>query len=476
MALPVSSTTPDPQALAALSSIWGAAGLPVAALDRLRLTAHDPVFPSSFRVGLAAQVPIAAAGLAANALASLRGLPERQVAVDMVHAAHECTGWFSLDGVAPGIWDAFSGLYACADGWVRVHANFAHHRDGALRLLGLDPRTATRQDAETALTRWQAQDFEDAAAQVGLVVAKFRSQAQWDAHPQGRVLADQPLFTIQQLGTAAAPPRLRAASNKAGLPLQGLRVLDLTRILAGPVCGRLLARLGADVMLVNSPQLPNIASIADTSRGKLSCHIDLRTPAGRASLRQLMSQCDVLVQGYRPGGLAGLGFSTQEMAALQPGLVVVNLSAYGQAGPWAGRRGFDSLVQTATGFNHAEMLAHGANAPQPMPMQILDYATGHWMAFGAIAALARQWQFGGSWVVDTALAQTGQWLRSLGSVPDGWSAKTPPRDPFVQRMPSGFGELACLSSSLQFEGEPDVVLRPSMPPGTHPPVWPVQPG
>jgi crotonobetainyl-CoA:carnitine CoA-transferase CaiB-like acyl-CoA transferase len=466
------SAAPDPLALATLAREWAAVGLPAEALERSRLSGQDPVFPSSFHVGVAAQVPIAAAGLASNELAAMRGLPVREVAVDMAHAAHECTGWFSLNGVAPDLWDAFSGLYACADGWVRVHANFAHHRDGVLRLLGLDPSTATRKDAESALTHWKGQDFEDAAAEAKLVVARLRSQEEWDEHPHGQALAGQPLFTVRQLDAASAPPRLSRASNQAGLPLQGLRVLDLTRILAGPVCGRLLARLGAEVMLVNSPRLPNIASIADTSRGKLSCHIDLHTEEGRASLRHLIRQSDVLVQGYRPGGLAELGFSAQEMANLQPGLVVVNLSAYGQHGPWANRRGFDSLVQTATGFNHAEMIAKGSPTPQAMPMQILDFATGHWMAFAAMVGLIRQWQSGGSWVVDTALAQTGQWLRSLGRVPDGWSAKPVPRDRFVRRMSSGFGELACVSSSLHLAGEPHVNLRPSMPPGSHPPVWP----
>ena len=218
---------------------------------------------------------VAAAALAACELGHARGVPRQEVRVDVEHAAIECTGWFSLDGKMPDLWDPFSGLYRCADGHVRIHANFAHHRDGALRLLGLDPATAQRSDAERALLDWRALDFEEAAAQRKLVVTALRNFDEWDATPQGQAIASQPLFTIDRIGDA---PPIRLPPLREDLrPLTGLRVLDLTRILAGPVGGKALAAHGADVMLVNSPNLPNISAIADTSRGKLSAHVDLRT-------------------------------------------------------------------------------------------------------------------------------------------------------------------------------------------------------
>ncbi len=453
-----------------LHDLWRQAGLPADALPLARLTGADPVLPSSFAVGAAAQGSIAAAALAACELGHARGVPRQAVAVDMRHAALECTGWFSLDGRVPELWDAFSGLYRTADGWVRIHANFAHHREGALRLLGLDPATAVRADAEAALAGWRALDFEEAAAARGLVATALRRFDEWDATPQGRAIAAQPLFTIERIGDAAplALPPLREDQR----PLAGLRVLDLTRILAGPVGGRALAAYGADVLLVNSPRLPNIEAIADTSRGKLSTHVDLRTDDGQAALRRLAGQAHVFVQGYRPGGLEALGFGPAQLAALRPGIVCVSLTAYGTQGPWAGRRGFDSLVQTAMGFNQAEGEAAGDGKPKPLPMQILDEATGYLIAFGAAAALHRQQREGGSWQVRVSLAQTGHWLRGLGRVPGGLATARPDIAPYVETEPSGFGELAGLRHSALLARTPAAWPRPSMPPGSHPAEWP----
>ena len=457
-----------------LADLWHYGGLPAQALGYAVLTGSDPVFPSSFAVGTAAQASIAAAAMAACELGHVRGQNRQQVAVDMTHAALECTGWFSVDGRVPALWDQFSGLYACADGWVRIHTNFAHHRDGALRLMGLAPDTATRADAEQAMRAWHVAEFEQTAADAGLVVAALRSFDDWDAHPQGLALAALPLMTFERLGDA--PPNLSANAlpplGAGDRPLTGLRVLDLTRILAGPVCGRALAAYGADVMLLNAPHLPNIESIADTSRGKLSAHVDLRTADGKATLASLVSQSHVFVQGYRPGALASLGFGPQQVARQKPGIVYLSLSGYGHTGPWQARRGFDSLVQTAMGFNDAEAKAAGSATPKPLPMPILDYATGHLMAFAASAALHRQAIEGGSWHVRLSLAQTGQWLRSLGRVRDGFGMKPPDRQPFLESSPSGFGELVGLRHSARLSSTPCRWVRPSVPPGTSPPAWP----
>ena len=453
-----------------LRSLWTLAELPQEALAFARLSGTDPVLPSSFAVGTAAQASIAAAALAACELGHLRGTPRQQVAVDMLHAALECTAWFSVDGRVPPQWDPFSGLYRCADGWVRVHANFAHHRDGALRLMGLDPSTAQRADAEAAMRSRKAIDFETAAAEAGLVATALRRFDEWDATPQGRAVAAQPLFTIGRIGEA--PPRTLAPLAESQPPLAGLRVLDLTRVLAGPVGCRALAAFGADVMLVNAPHLPNIEAIADTSRGKLSAHLDLRSKAGRTSLEELLAEAHVFVQGYRPGGLAELGFRPEQTARRRPGIVHVSLSAYGTRGPWARRRGFDSLVQTAMGFNHAEGEAAGAGKPRPLPMQILDEATGYLIAMGAAAALWRQQREGGSWHVQVSLAQTGQWLRGLGRIPGGFEVHSPKIDPWLESAASGFGELRSMRLSARLARTPVAWRWPSMPPGSHPARWP----
>ena len=458
--------------MSALQQLWEAAGLPAQALEAVSLSGTEPVLPSSFKVGTAAQAAIAAAALAAAELGRLRNGVRQRVSVDMRHAALECCTHFSIDDRVPDIWDKLSGLYACGDGgWVRIHANFAHHRDGALRLLGLAPGGATeRGDVANALRGWKALDFEQAAADAGLVVAALRTFDEWDRHPQAQALSQQPLLNIEKIGDA--PPRSLPPLAPDARPLQGLRVLDLTRILAGPVGTRALAAYGADVMLVNSPHLPNIEAIVDTSRGKLSAHADLRSVEDRAAFEQLLREAQVFVQGYRPGGLAALGYGPAEVAALRPGIVMVSLSAYGSSGPWAPRRGFDSLVQTATGFNDAEAAAFGSGPPRALPMQILDHATGYLIALGAQAAMRRQLAEGGSWHVQVSLARTALWLRALGRVAGGFDAPPPDFSGLLEASESGFGELRALRHAARFSITPAGWVRPSVPPGTHPLKWP----
>ena len=269
-------------------------------------------------------------------------------------------------------------------------------------------------------------------------------------------------------------PSVRSALPTAATgtaPLAGLRVLDLTRILAGPVAARLLAHWGAEVLMINSPQLPNIGAIADLSRGKRSAQLDLDRPEDRQRLQALAATGHIFLQGYRPGALAARGFSPESLAATAPGIVCVSLAAWGFSGPWAGRRGFDSLVQTATGFNLAEAAAAGQAVPMAMPVQILDHAAGHLLAFGALAAQHRQAAEGGSWHVKVSLARTGKWLRSLGQDAAGLEAVTPSHAPWLEAEDSGFGRLRAMPPTARFDG---VALRsalPAMPPGTHPPAW-----
>jgi hypothetical protein len=310
----------------------------------------------------------------------------------------------------------------------------------------------------------------DTAAARGLVATALRSFAQWDASEPGRAIAGQPLFTITRIGDAA--PRVLPPLDEQQRPLEGVRVLDLTRILAGPVGGRALAAYGADVMLVNAPYLPNIESIADTSRGKRSALVDLRDEAGRCAMDALLETGHVFVQGYRPGGLKELGYGPDAVAARHPGIVYVSLTAYGTQGPWKDRRGFDSLVQTATGINVAEAEAAGDPAkPRALPMQMLDQATGYLIAFGAAAALWRQQREGGSWHVQASLAQTGHWLRSLGRVAGGFSVTPPQLEPFLETTPSAWGRLCGVRHSAQLGRTPARWSRSSERPGDSPPRW-----
>ena len=249
-------------------------------------------------------------------------------------------------------------------------------------------------------------------------------------------------------------------------------------MIAAPVAGRTLAAHGADVMLIAGPELPAFQWLTiDTGRGKLSAFVELKSEQGRATMRKLLAEADVFSQGYRPTALASLGFSPEEVAKINPGIVYVSLCAYGHAGPWAARRGFDSLVQTSTGFNHAEGQAAGIDGPKELPAQMLDHATGYLMAFGAMMAKARQAREGGSWHVRVSLAQTGRWLWNLGRLADG--LKTPDLkaeaiEPFMEDLPSAFGPLHSVKHSAILAKTPARWDRPAVKLGTNAPEWPAR--
>jgi crotonobetainyl-CoA:carnitine CoA-transferase CaiB-like acyl-CoA transferase len=457
-----------------LADLWTSAGGERAALDRVTLSGDEPQLPSSFRVAAAAQASIAAAGLAAANIWQLRSGQSQDVAVDMRHAVVECRSerYLRVDGKPPGpVWDAIAGIYKTGDGrFVRLHTNFPHHRDAVCKVLNCKPE---RDEVQAALLQWDGEAFETTAYAGGCVVAMMRSHEEWSALPHAKALAELPLISIEKIGEAA--PKPWPAGER---PLAGVRVLDLSRVIAGPVAGRILAVHGADVMLISSPNLPAIPWLTiDTGRGKLTSFVDLKNEQGRDVLRGLLAQADIFSQGYRPKSIAALGFSPEEAARISPGIVYVSLSAYGDAGSWAARRGFDSLVQTATGFNHAEGQAAGVEGPKELPAQMLDHCTGYLMAFGAMMAKARQSREGGSWHVLVSLAQTGRWLWNLGRVADGFTIEDLRGEavmPFIEEIPSGFGPLRSVRHSAKLSKTPALWARPAMPLGSHPPEWPAR--
>src|SRR5437660_5472960 len=363
-----------------LADIWTSAGGDPAALSAIRLTGDEAQLPSSFRVAAAAGASVAATGLAAAEIWKLRRGQAQDVTVDMRHAVVECRSerHLRVDGKPPPpAWDAIAGIYKTRDnGFVRLHTNFPHHRDAVCKVLNCRPE---RDAVQAALMQWDGEAFETAAYAGGCVVAFMRSHEQWSATPHAKALAGLPLISIAKIGEAAPKPW-----SKGERPLAGIRVLDLSRVIAGPVAGRTLAAHGADVLLISGPGLPAIPWLTiDTGRGKLTSFVELKSETGRAQLRELLKEADIFSQGYRPRALAALGFSPEEAAGINPGIVYVTLSAYGHTGPWAERRGFDSLVQTTTGFNHAEGRAAGIDGPKELPAQMPDHATGYLMAFGA---------------------------------------------------------------------------------------------
>jgi crotonobetainyl-CoA:carnitine CoA-transferase CaiB-like acyl-CoA transferase len=457
-----------------LADLWTLAGGEPAALDAVTLTGEEPQLPSSFRVAAAAQASIAATGLAAAQIWKLRSGQSQDVAVDMRHAVVECRSerYLRVDGKPPPpTWDIIAGIYRTGDQrYVRLHTNFRHHRDAVCKVLNCKPE---RDQVQAALMAWDGEAFETAAYAAGGVVAMMRSHDEWSASPHARALAELPVVSIEKIGEAAPKPW-----PEGSRPLEGVRVLDLSRVIAGPVAGRTLAVHGADVLLISGPGLPAILWLTiDTGRGKLTSFVELGSEQGRGVLRDLLASADIFSQGYRPRAIAGLGFSPQDAARINPGIVYVSLSAYGHAGPWAERRGFDSLVQTSTGFNHAEGQAAGVEGPKELPAQMLDHATGYLMAFGAMMAKARQSREGGSWHVRVSLAQSGRWLWNLGRLADGFGTADLPGEAvkaFSEQMPSGFGPLQAISHSAALSRTPAFWARPAMPLGSHPPHWPAR--
>lgn len=453
-----------------LAPVWRDLGLAPSALARLRADGDAPVYPAHHDVAGLAQATIAGVALAASEVWRAATGAALAVRADRRHAALEFRSErvFEVDGQPPAaLWDSLAGAYRCGDGrWLRVHTNFAHHRQALCQVLDCAETPAA---VTAALAGRAAGEVESAAAEAGAIAAMMRPMEAWRDSAQGQAVAGLPLISLARIGAAPKTP-VRARAR----PLDGLKVLDLTRVIAGPVCGRVLAAHGADVLAISAPHLPSMAELTvDVGRGKRSAHLDLRADEDGRHLAALIGDADIFVQGYRPGGLAARGFGPAAVAALKPGIIYVSLSAYGHTGPWAGRRGFDSIAQTAIGLNHSEARAAGlADQPQVLPAQALDHASGYLMALGALAAVLKRAQEGGSWHVQVALARTGHWLQDLPKVTDGPAAAEPARpDDLLEESASGFGQLRALRHAGVIEGMAPRWTRPSVPLGHDRPMW-----
>lgn len=396
-----------------LSTIWSALDGHRDALAAVRLTAKGAL-PSVFATTDLAQASVAAAGLALAELVRSAGGAHPEVICDRRLAAMWFSGSLRPQGWAPPpLWDAVVGDYRTADGWIRLHTNASHHRAAALAALGLDAHQATREDVGRAVAAWQASELESAVVAHGGCAAEMRSQAQWATHPQGAAVAVEPLVACQHFDAAAAAARPVDAAR----PLAGVLVLDLTRVLAGPTATRLLAAFGADVLRIDPASWEEPGVVPEMTLGKRCAGLDLRQPAERAVLEALVRQADVMVHGYRADALERLGLGAQRRRELNPGLVDVALNAYGWSGPWAGRRGFDSLVQMSSGIAEAGMRAAGSDKPVPLPVQALDHATGYLMAAAAVRGLTRRQTAGGGSQYRLSLARTARLLADHPATP-----------------------------------------------------------
>jgi hypothetical protein len=368
-----------------LDAASSALDLPAGAPDAVAFGGAGDL-PSYFATTDLAAASIGTAALAVRELMAAQGVEGGAVRVDR-RLASLWFGW-SLQPVGwerPPLWDAVAGDYATADGWIRLHTNASHHRQAALAVLGC---AAEREAVARVVAGWRGEELEAAVVGQGGCAAMMRSAAEWRQHAQGRSVAAEPLIAIaaaspDHAGTGAGPGWASTPSR----PLAGLKVLDLTRVLAGPVATRFLAGYGAEVLRIDPPAWSEPGVIPEVTLGKRCARLDLKQAADRAIFEHLLAEADIMVHGYRADALERLGYGEQMRRQLNPGLIDVALDAYGWSGPWAGRRGFDSLVQMSCGIAQHGMRMQGAGKPVPLPVQALDHATGYLVAAAVVRGL-----------------------------------------------------------------------------------------
>ena len=465
----------------AVAALWSL--IPIAGWteDRLRAVTFtggaDPILPTPFRLGETSAAALAAVGLGISEVWKLRTGRPQDIAVDVRRATASLRSghYMKMEGAPVSTErNAVMGVYPAMHGrFSYLHCNFPNHRDAALRVLGVaEDREAVRR----AVAKWDALELEEAIIAANGAGGMVRTMEEWAKHPQAAAIASLPLMEIIRIGDSGPEPL-----PPGDRPLAGVRVLDLTRVLAGPTCARTLAEHGADVLKVTAAHLPNLGyQEYDTGHGKLSAQLDLRAARDVDTLRALVRDADVFSQSYRPGSLADRGFSPDALARLRPGIVVVSLSAFSHAGPWAGRRGFDTVVQTVSGITarQGELFPGAEPGPQFYPASAIDYITGYLMAFGAIVALARRTREGGSWLVRISLAQTGRWLVDRGEVPTAELTGVPREftpaelERWTITSDTPAGRLHHLGPVVGLSVTPPRWARPTVPLGYHEPVWP----
>src|SRR5215471_16453359 len=427
----------------ALRTILPVAGWPDERIREVEITGGtDPILPTPFRIGETSAAALAAVGLAVSDLWMLRSGRRQAIALDARQATASLRSghYLKMDGAHVSTErNTIMGVYPAKNGrWSYLHCNFPNHRAAALSVLGVpEDREAVRK----AVAQWDALELEEAIIAAKGAGGMVRTMAEWAQHPQAAAIASLPLMEIIRIGDS--PPEKLPDGDR---PLSGVRVLDLTRVLAGPTCARTLAEHGADVLRIGTLRWPdNEGMMRDTGFGKRSAALDVDDPAQADVLRGLLKGADVFSQGYRPGALARRGLSPEEVAAARPGIVYVSISAFGHTGPWHARRGFDSVVQSVSGI----ALEHATeNRPRFAPANPLDYMTGYLAAAGAITALRRRAHEGGSYLVRVSLAQTGRWLTSLPRVDAAGAGPDLPRerlDALMEVTETPFGRLRHLA-------------------------------
>ena len=428
-----------------LTSIQAALDLPPTPLTLTETGA----LPSTFAVTELASASIGVAGQAVAELIRQQTGRLPSVSVDRRLASF----WFSssirpVGWQVPPLWDPVAGDYASTDGWIRLHTNAPHHRAAAERVLG---KVVDRAAMAANVAGWQAAELEQAIVEAGGCAAQMRTWRTWQTHPQGLAVNAEDLIQRQTVETTRDMPWLGSVAR----PLAGIKVLDLTRVLAGPVASRFLAGLGADVLRIDSPTWNEPGVVPEMTLGKRCARLDLKTLEGRRIFEGLLKDTDILFHGYRADALEQLGYTTGQLQALAPGLIDVSLNAYGWSGPWRNRRGFDSLVQMSSGIAEAGMAWKHADKPLPLPVQALDHATGYMMAASAIRALSERLKTGRGGSARLSLARTAKLLVEAGHVPEQSALRAEePGDQGLMVEQTAWGQAHRLLAPVSISGTP----------------------
>ncbi|MBN2994191.1 CoA transferase [Pseudomonas cedrina subsp. fulgida] len=445
-----------------LTPIQAALGLPPTPL----ILNEAGALPSTFAVTDLASASIGAAGQAVAQLIQQQTGRLPSVSVDRRLASFWCSSSIRPMGwQVPPLWDPVAGDYASADGWIRLHTNAPHHRAAAERVLG---KAADRAAMAAKVAPWNAAELEQAIIDEGGCAAQMRSSQAWQTHPQGLAVNAEALVQRATFATTADKP-WRGSSAR---PLAAIKVLDLTRVLAGPVASRFLAGLGADVLRIDSPTWNEPGVVPEMTLGKRCARLDLKSPEGRQVFERLLKDADILFHGYRADALEQLGYTAGELQTLAPGLIDVSLNAYGWSGPWRNRRGFDSLVQMSSGIADAGMAWKHADQPVPLPLQALDHATGYLMAASAIHALGERLRSGRGGSARLSLARTAKLLVEAGKMPQQPALRAEePGDQGRVVEQTAWGPAHRLLAPLTISGTPLQWDLPAGELGSHRPQW-----
>ena len=466
--------------MSAFDKLMAIRGLPLPDKGEVSITGSDPVLNTHFRLAATASAAIAGIGVAVNDLWELKTGRRQSIAIDAVAAtaALKSKNYFhakNANGVFENVTDAsheanrgLTGIFQTKDGrWLLPHFGLDHLRHRMLDLLQTDGNTGS---IAKAVAKWDALELENAIDEARVCGGMIRTNEEWLQEPHGKILAAKPVVEIIKIGDSEPEPM--PAGDR---PLSGIKALDLTRILAGPITGRTLAEHGADVLMVSAPHLPQVWSyVADTSHGKRSCYLDLRDESEKQTLLDLVKTADVFSQGYRPDKINQMGLGPEALAEIRPGLVYVSINCYGADGPFSHRGGWEQIAQIMTGIAAEGVQSSSGYKPKTLPAAANDYITGYLGAYGTLLALARRAREGGSYHVRVSLCQTGMMIYDqgkVGTLPENLNLGMSDVDSLCMESDSHLGQIKHLAPVLSLSETRPYWALPTPKMGSNDPRW-----